>query len=261
MSVGTRALIAALGTAVVVVVFVVLGFEEAREIDGQSGGNALRNFIFDFQTLLTGVLALSAAWWTVTTMQATDTEANRRHTEAMDLALRTDRLAVERLIFPQLAELEIWRKDLSDSLSAIPTVFNGQATHASDLMLMRKQMVAFAESYNEFEIYCRKLEELLTRRSWKEGERFFGGYLRYNADRLESTIKDLSKCFARVRDIDFAIDEGFFQAQPWDFAYQLSEQTTHADAIHGFGAMLITHYNDVIEGLVELAVLYEFKVS
>ncbi|WP_349041360.1 hypothetical protein [Agrobacterium sp. SORGH_AS 787] len=77
-----------------------------REIEGQKGGDPWRNIIFDFQTLITGLLAVGAATWTVATMEKTDRRAEERHRQLVNLSVRADRLRVERLMVPALSQLE-----------------------------------------------------------------------------------------------------------------------------------------------------------
>ncbi len=100
MSVGYRAYFVALAIVIATAVFVLIFTGEARTLDGSSD-NFFRNVMYDFQTLITGVLALGAAWWTVHTMQIADVKANRRHEQAMELGLRGDRLRIERALNPQ----------------------------------------------------------------------------------------------------------------------------------------------------------------
>ncbi|KQW76794.1 hypothetical protein [Ensifer sp. Root127] len=71
-------------------------FGEPRNADG-SGGDFLRNFVFDFQTLLTGLLAIGAAYWTLREMRISDEVQERRHFELRLDAIRDDLLAVKRL--------------------------------------------------------------------------------------------------------------------------------------------------------------------
>lgn len=68
-------------------------------------GHWLKVSIYDFQTLITGGLAIVAAVWTVLTMESTDARSERRHRELVSLQLRSDALRVERMLFPFLNEL------------------------------------------------------------------------------------------------------------------------------------------------------------
>lgn len=63
-------------------------FGTPRIIEGEAGGDPWRNFILDFQTLIGGLFAVFAAWWTVSVMQSTDNSAERRHQEQLSLLTR-----------------------------------------------------------------------------------------------------------------------------------------------------------------------------
>ncbi|MGV1904126.1 hypothetical protein [Agrobacterium cavarae] len=71
-------------------------FGASREIDSQRGGDPIRNIIFDFQTLITGILAVGAALLTVKQSQEVDQRQQRRHDELFDLQVRPDRLRLAR---------------------------------------------------------------------------------------------------------------------------------------------------------------------
>ena len=100
----------------IVVGVAVLGpalFGEPRE---QNGGDPWRNFVFDFQTLLTGIFAVGAATWTVLTMELTDTRSEERHRQLMAVSLRSELRAVDRALNPQADEIEeilgyLWSAD------------------------------------------------------------------------------------------------------------------------------------------------------
>lgn len=73
------------------------------------GGDSWRNFILDFQTLIGGGLAIFAAWWTVTAMENTDAEAQRRHDEIMKATLVRDEKALARARYFMLQKIELAR--------------------------------------------------------------------------------------------------------------------------------------------------------
>ncbi len=79
---------------------------DGRQVAGDVGGHPLRNLYYDFQTLIGGVLAIIAAWWTIGTMEKTDAEAARRHAETMALGLRREYLELDRALNPQLGFLK-----------------------------------------------------------------------------------------------------------------------------------------------------------
>ncbi|MCT7662360.1 hypothetical protein [Shinella kummerowiae] len=96
--------VAGLAVCASVVLGVQLAIHGAVTSDGK-GTTRILGVLYDFQTLVGGMLALGAAWWTIMTMEKTDRAAARRHDQQMSLTLRADRLAVERAIHPQLRSL------------------------------------------------------------------------------------------------------------------------------------------------------------
>jgi hypothetical protein len=88
------------GAAVVVVVAAIVLpviFGAPAEFNDRSGGDAWRNVIYDFQTLITGALAVAAALGTIYQMRASDALQERRHREIRHDARKGDEFAVGRL--------------------------------------------------------------------------------------------------------------------------------------------------------------------
>ncbi len=69
-------------------------------------------FIFNYQTLLTGALAVAAAFATVRKMGQLDRMQAVRHQQTVDLAVRSDKMRLERAINPQLDDLKAAAEDL-----------------------------------------------------------------------------------------------------------------------------------------------------
>lgn len=99
-------------------------FGEPRKVDGETGGGFLRNFVFDFQTLFTGILAVGAATWTVLTMDRTDARSEKRHRELVAISMRGEFRALERAMNPQREELELVLQRISNG----DTKFDAQMT-------------------------------------------------------------------------------------------------------------------------------------
>ncbi|UXT60615.1 hypothetical protein FY134_23135 (plasmid) [Agrobacterium fabrum] len=77
-----------------------------------STGDAWRNFIYDFQTLLTGFFAVAAAFVTFHQMQKFDAQSAKRHEEQVKLAFRPDVLLMERAYSPSVETIREWRDDM-----------------------------------------------------------------------------------------------------------------------------------------------------
>ncbi|RVG08830.1 hypothetical protein CN234_16900 [Sinorhizobium meliloti] len=98
MSVDSRALIGAVAIAFLVVVAVAVLVGEPPQMQGRTGGDPLRNLIYDFQTLITGVFALFAAAWTIAQMRATEERQARELRRQNYLQHRAATLSVERFV-------------------------------------------------------------------------------------------------------------------------------------------------------------------
>ncbi|MGM5088026.1 hypothetical protein ACD589_15180 [Rhizobium sp. 814_E9_N1_1] len=88
------------GAAIVVVaaaIVVPVVFGAPAEFTDRHGGDAWRNLIYDFQTLITGVLAVVAALGTILQMRRSDALQDRRHRENRRDLRRGDELVVTRL--------------------------------------------------------------------------------------------------------------------------------------------------------------------
>ncbi len=88
-------------------------FGQPRE---PNSGDPWRNFVYDFQTLLTGIFAVGAATWTVLTMEATDTRSEQRHRQLMAVSLRSEIHAIDRALNPQINDIQdilidLWSTD------------------------------------------------------------------------------------------------------------------------------------------------------
>ncbi|WP_322885019.1 hypothetical protein U8C32_17040 [Sinorhizobium medicae] len=98
MSVDKKAFVGGLAVAVAVVMVISVVAGEPAIFDDRTGGSVLRNLIYDFQTLITGVFALFAAWWTIAKMQESDRLQEERHWREMETLQRPHLLAAERLL-------------------------------------------------------------------------------------------------------------------------------------------------------------------
>ncbi|RFB91788.1 hypothetical protein B5K08_15955 [Rhizobium leguminosarum bv. trifolii] len=81
-------------------------FGEPRKIDDQHGGDGWRNAIYDFQTLITGVAAVVAAYFAINQSRMVEANSERRHQQLMELSLRSARLMINRTVFPMVEYIE-----------------------------------------------------------------------------------------------------------------------------------------------------------
>ncbi|RRN67620.1 hypothetical protein [Agrobacterium deltaense] len=80
--------------------------------------NPWRDWLYDFQSLIGGILAVIAAAFTVLQMRISDDRSEARHKEALKLQVRADSLRFERMFFPLHDELVVGLRVFSRGFSA-----------------------------------------------------------------------------------------------------------------------------------------------
>lgn len=113
-------------------------FGEARTVEGQFGGDSWRNFLYDFQTLIGGLFAVFAAWWTVDMMRLTDQAAQRRHDQIIEATIFRDKRALSRAknhIFERIAAVKslcgyFTDKSVAELRAERPTVIRTRYSNA-----------------------------------------------------------------------------------------------------------------------------------
>ncbi|MDW9409245.1 hypothetical protein GOB43_29855 [Sinorhizobium meliloti] len=173
-----KAVLRALGVAVLAALILPIFFGEAPTRTDREGGDAWRNWIYDFQTIIGGALALAAAWWTVRTMETTEAAAAVRHAQQMDLTLRRDRLAVERAVYPQTIGLNGAAQQLEELKRRILSVNTYQG-----------QIETIVVECWLLDYLCEDLLEVLNREQLMEGSRLFDGNLAYKLHWLREQIE------------------------------------------------------------------------
>lgn len=137
--------VVALTVFIAILIATALNFEETREwlCVYKQNESCVRHLVYDFQTLISGIIALAAAGITVATMQGVAADDRRRHRQLLRLALRNDYLKVERLIIPQLSELESAVSFLERFETAIDpmTYQGGQVLHQAASEAIRTKQI------------------------------------------------------------------------------------------------------------------------
>lgn len=114
----TRAFLGALIFALLVALILPAIFGTPPTFDDRSGGDPWRNFVYDFQTLITGVLAVCAAWATVHQMRRSDELQLQMHR-----ALRRDSRAAE---IRMVQRLLAWAEKVDRQIDLIKTNTSGE---------------------------------------------------------------------------------------------------------------------------------------
>ncbi|MBY3342706.1 hypothetical protein [Rhizobium laguerreae] len=119
-------------------------FGEPRKVDDQHGGDAWRNAIYDFQTLITGVAAVAAAYFAINQSRVVEANSERRHQQLMELSLRPARLMIDRTVFPMVEYIEDALEDIKGWHQRV-AVESGAWFVAQNLPDLKKM----ADSWNE----------------------------------------------------------------------------------------------------------------
>ena len=170
-----RAFLGAAGVAVLTGLILPILFGEPALVDGRTGGDPWRNWVYDFQTLITGLAAVGAATWTISVMESTDRKQTDRHRELVELNQRSDLRRLERAIEPQLEELE----DIAVSLAGSeldPALFKDQRGDP-----VYNLVTSAAANYLTA---VRRIYDVLERKQFVDGSELFDGRLTYSLREL-----------------------------------------------------------------------------
>ncbi|QND45327.1 hypothetical protein HB780_06145 (plasmid) [Rhizobium lusitanum] len=173
--------------SIVVVVALVMPivFGAPRKPDG-TGGDPWRNEIFDFQTLITGILAICAAWLTIRQMRNDDAAAQRRHEELTALSLRPDALCVSRAFEPQHQELTVMHDIFRKNLWKIGFPHEGFSMNREYLDAARPVLVKEFDGIH-FAVHC--CLEAMERPQFIEAARLFTGRMSRDIDVTKKHIE------------------------------------------------------------------------
>lgn len=146
----------------------------------RKGGDPWRNMIEDFQTLLTGIFAVGAAYVTVRQMQISDQKSDVRHQELVRLGLRFDRLIVERMLYPQFGQLrECYRSLRSYEL---------EGYDESDEAAYVEEIKRSSESFRNLAVWTRNV---VYSPNWQAARHLFGGTLSHDEAILTALCNEL----------------------------------------------------------------------
>ncbi|NSZ48475.1 hypothetical protein G6L63_11195 [Agrobacterium vitis] len=126
--------------------------------------SCLLNYISEFQTLITGLAAVCAAYLTVREMRKTEEKQHQRHQEVMTLSVRDEYNALTRLLIPYADKL----KDAFDILFELENRCPDTPQERDDFILTEYQSI-----HNAFEAISGFLESA----AFQQSERYFNGAL------------------------------------------------------------------------------------
>nr|WP_272212376.1 hypothetical protein [Marinicella sp. W31]MDC2878290.1 hypothetical protein [Marinicella sp. W31] len=170
----------------------------SREIGG------LNRFVFDYQTLVSGTLAIFAAVLTVNQMRMSDRQAKERHRELADLQIRPYRLKVERLCQPALQDLLILCGDI-DEMGAL------QVPEAGDEPSVKSN---YREWLQTAVWITERFDKLLDRSTWREDSDVMIGWTKYLFREMKNTNRVVS--LPRKRNSKMPINPSFMMPRSWE---------------------------------------------
>ncbi|WP_428429505.1 hypothetical protein [Pararhizobium sp.] len=234
-------------------------FGEPAAFKDRVGGDPWWNFAYNFQTLITGVIAVAAAFLTVRQMRITDDKADIRHEDSRRLIQWATTLKVERLLYPQLDELATTLLKLqwlqSRGLPPLPL------DHESSAEFMEK----IYETSTPLGRQCQVIDHILRRPPFAEAAELFDGRLRLAIDMLTASNSDVifrtGQVFEYFNDLRNDAKRrksgGIVRKRPQSHA---TSAELNAKLTPAVTAALISCLSEVVEGLRRLAKIYQISL-
>ncbi|QIO68176.1 hypothetical protein [Rhizobium leguminosarum] len=208
----------AIGVVVVAGIIVPVLLGEPRSVSGQEGGDYWRNTIYDFQTLITGLAAVLAAAFTVGKMQQTidvmertDRESDRRHRELTKLGLRSEKLKMERVLFPQLFELRATLEHFKDFGDLREIIEPDRPEH------LDVDWHWFSEVTRRHADDFAKIREVLQRPQFIDGLPLFDGITTRNLEELDRHSRATMALIERFFEVQNS--EDYYEYQRYEFNF------------------------------------------
>lgn len=251
--------------SIVISVTLVLTVHILRAGPVSSEGSAkayLAGLLYDYQTLVTGLLAIFAAILTVVEMRRSDASSERRHAEAlkssaaqheaaMKLAVRSDRLRVQRALHPQFLEIKMMRKMFKSQCSAA-----SEMRDALELILSweRGDLMAFKHFILTLYPQIQDVQKLFLRPQFQDGAKLFDGELTGILERVNELVVDAIRAGASVYEYAFEMNK---------IGAELRKDVVkrHLDGnellLVAFPEQMVRALWDVMDGMSRMARLYD----
>ncbi len=213
-------------------------------------------WLFRYQTLLTGIFAIGAAFVTVKQMQKTDEQSERRHQELARLQVRAEKLKIERMLLPQFQQLRLHYKELlhiqrKEKGNFLDWLEDGEVPH-DQILRAADELVSVG---NDLSV----IREILDRVHWRAAADLFGGELQFAEERLKKRLDIALLAFRRLENLagsEFVLSEkdwGIHAARP------VVDRTAIIEAYRGVN-MVVGGLDKLFPHLFRLADLYQVQV-
>lgn len=218
-------------------------FGAAPEKSDRKGGDPWRNTIEDFQTLITGFFAVGAAYVTVRQMQIGDRKSDARHNELIRLGLRSDRLIVERMLYPQFGQL----RECYRALRAYEMKGHGESDEAAYVQEIRRNS-------GDFRNIAVSTRNVVFSTNWQAARHLFGGTLSHDEAILTALCDELQNHALLIFN---TLEKGQIDVQRWKGA-ELTQVSIDRVIIEGERLIPRTRkaMEPVFKALYELADTY-----
>lgn len=163
-------------------------------------GNRAFVALYNYQTLLTGIAAVCAAFITVRAMREETHRSDERHDELMELQERPDKLRVERLLVPTFSDLRVLHMILGQFEERRRDLTREEAVAVGSLLLVQWDNLAQV---------VQTLADIINRSEWVGAKSLFGGNLTAYASTLASRIADIQALLAYV---DLKVDNPVYRS-------------------------------------------------
>ncbi|MCI9864904.1 hypothetical protein RHIZ_02980 [Rhizobium skierniewicense] len=184
-----------LGWVLVAVLLPPILIGEPRVINDQCCGSAWRNIIYDFQTLITGGIAILAAFLTIRSAMQLDERQQQRHDQIVAFTVRPELRTLERALHPQLEEIS----------AIIGRLWDTDFDPADPKKNSWKWFSHIAYSYRDA---IRELREAIETEQFRDGLPYFDGRLSRAHSKFRTTLASFEEILADHRVADDQVDRG-----------------------------------------------------
>lgn len=180
-------------------------FGSQPTIFGTHGADGWRSFIYDFQTLITGGLAILAAYLTIRAGQELDERQHARHQQVMAISVRTELRMLERAMHPQI----------DDVREIVEGLWNVNYDHKEPT---NNNWKWYNRTTDRYVGRLGRLEEVIARQQFVDAVPFFDGHLTYTFTKFRKQLGIIRQHFQNHLDelerakVSGQLDEYYEQA-------------------------------------------------
>lgn len=157
------------------------------------GCDAWGRFIYDYQTLLTGIGAIGAASVTILVMRVTEDKQGRRHLQLVELALRPDRLKSDRVLI-YVHRVRTWSLRIGDGKREIAAFEMPRYNRERYDKWQYGRMLVLLLAYRDI---LGQLNDMESSTIWRHAEPLFHGQLCDDVFRMQRHLRKSSEAVTK----------------------------------------------------------------